>query len=130
MPGTTPVNTPVVIVPTATPGRPSTYTIHAGEIPYCIARRFDVNPGDLLSLNGLSAGEILQPDQTLQIPQTGSFPGNRMLYSHPAQFTVAVNDTIYSIACHFGDVDPTSIAAANNLSLTSPLTTGQILNIP
>jgi LysM repeat protein len=126
MPGTT----PIIIVATPTPGRPSTYTLHAGEFPYCLARRFDVDPNDLLSLNGLSNGEILQPGLTLSIPQTGSFPGTRALQAHPATYSVAVNDTFYSIACVFGDVDPTAIAAANGLSLTSPLTTGQVLNIP
>ncbi len=122
--------TPVIVVPTATPGRPASYTLQAGEFPYCIARRFNVDPSDLLSLNGLTAGEILQPGQVLNIPQTGSFPGTRALQSHPAQYTVAVDDTFYSIACTFGDVDPAAIAAANGLSLSSPLTTGQILNIP
>jgi LysM repeat protein len=122
--------TPVIIVATATPGRPATYVLNAGEFPYCIARRFNVDPDDLLSLNGLSQGQILQPGLTLRIPQTGSFPGNRALNSHPAQYTVAVDDTIYAIACHFGDVDPSSIAAANGLSLTSKPITGTILNIP
>jgi LysM repeat protein len=131
-PTNTPVpgNTPVVIVPTATPGRPATYTLHSGEFPYCLARRFDVDPNELLSLNGLVNGQNLQPGLILTIPQTGSFPGNRALHAHPAQFTVNVDDSFYSIACYFGDVDPTSIAAANGLSLSSPLTTGKILNIP
>jgi LysM repeat protein len=121
---------PIIVVPTATPGRPATYIIHAGEFLYCLARRFDVNPNDLMSLNGLVQGQVLQPGLKLNIPQTGSFPGNRALHSHPAQYTVNVDDTFYSIACYFGDVDPTSIAAANGLSLTSPLTTGKVLNIP
>ena len=125
-----PGKTPVIVVPTATPGRPATYTLHAGEFPYCIARRFNVDPSDLLSLNGLSQGQIVQPGQTLSIPQTGSFPGTRALQSHPAQYTVAVDDTFYSIACTFGDVDPASIAVANGMSESTPLTTGQILNIP
>jgi LysM repeat protein len=122
--------TPVVIVPTATPGRPSTYTLMPGEFPYCIARRFNVNPDDLLSMNGFSQGQILQPGLQLNIPQTGSFPGTRALHPHPSTYTVSVDDTIYGIACYFGDVDPTSIAAANGISLTTPLTTGRTLNIP
>ena len=126
--GTTPM--PVIVVPTATPGRPSTYTLHAGEFPYCIARRFNVDPADLLSLNGLSSGEVLQPGTSLSIPATGSFPGTRALQTHPTQYTVAVDDTFYNIACTFGDVDPSTIAAANGLAVTTPLTTGQILNIP
>jgi hypothetical protein len=43
---------------------------------------------------------------------------------------VAVNDTFYTIACSFGDVDPSAIAAANGMSVTAPLTTGQVINIP
>jgi len=128
MTGTTPL--PVIAVSSATPGRPSSYTLHAGEFPYCIARRFDVDPSALMSLNGLSSGEGLQPGTTLSIPATGSFPGTRALQAHPTQYTVAVNDTFYSIACVFGDVDPSAIAAANGLAITAPLTTGQVINIP
>jgi hypothetical protein len=39
------------------------------------------------------------------------------------------NETIYSVACHFGDVDPGAIASANNLQGTS-LTINQTLTIP
>lgn len=122
--------TPVIVVPTVTPGRPATYTLQQGEFPYCIARRFDVNPDDLLALNGLSQGQILMPGLQLRIPSSGAFPGTRALHAHPTQYTVMVDDTIYKIACYFGDVDPTSIAAANGLALTTHLTTGQTLNIP
>jgi LysM repeat protein len=122
--------TPVIVAPTVTPGRPATYTLQSGEFLYCIARRFDVDPDALLALNGLNRGQILQPGLELRIPQTGSFSGTRALHPHPTTYTVAVNDTIYSIACRFGDLDPTSIAAANGLSLSSPLTTGKVLNIP
>ncbi len=126
LPGTT----PVIIVPSATPGRPATYSLKEGEFPYCIARRFNVDPSNLLSLNGLSDADVLQPGTVLKIPQTGSFPGDRALNPHPSQYTVKLNDTIYGIACHFGDVSPDAIAAANNLTLTSLLATGKILNIP
>jgi len=126
--GNTPA--PVIVFASPTPGHPASYTLHSGEFAYCIARRFDVNPGALMSLNGLSSGEILQPGMTLNIPTSGSFPGTRALQVHPVQYTVAVNDTFYTIACAFGDVDPAAIAAANGMAITAPLTTGQILNIP
>lgn len=131
-PTTAPVTglTPVIIVAAPTPGRPASYTLQSGEFPYCIARRFNVDPNDLLAANGLSSGQVLQPGLQLSIPATGSFPGVRALTSHPAQYTVMVDDTIYKIACHFGDVDPTAIAAANGIAVTAPLVTGQILNIP
>ena len=120
-------------LPTSAPvgSRPSTYTLQRGEFPYCIARRFDVNPEELLSLNSLSDGSIYYPNLSLRIPQSGSFPGTRALRSHPATYTVAASDeTVHSVACVFGDVDPAAIAQANGLSTSSALTAGQQLSIP
>ena len=117
-------------VPPPTPGRPSSYTLLKGEYPYCIARRFDVNPLQMLSLSGLSAGGSYPPGTVLRIPQSGSFPAGRSLKSHPATYTVKANDTINSIACDYGDVDPNAIAIANGLSAPYKLTAGQTLQIP
>ncbi len=111
--------------------RPATYTLQPGEFPYCIARRFDVNPDELLSLNGLASGDIYYPNLTLKIPQTGSFPGARALRNHPATYTVSsANETVYGVACTFGDVDPAAIAQANNISAGAALSAGQQLSIP
>jgi LysM repeat protein len=120
-------------LPTSAPvgSRPSSYTLQRGEFPYCIARRFDVDPDALLSLNGLSSGNIYYPNLTLRIPQSGTFPGTRALRNHPATHTVASSsDTIYSIACLYGDVDPAAIAQANNLAVGAALTAGQQLSVP
>lgn len=111
--------------------RPASYTLQKGEFPYCIARRFDVDPAALLNLNGLSSGDFYYPNLTLKIPQSGSFPGARSLRNHPGTYTVAAADeTVYSVACLFGDVDPGAIAQANNISASAALTSGQQLNIP
>ena len=120
-------------LPTSAPvgSRPATYTLQKGEFPYCLARRFDVDPDALLSLNGLSGGNIYYPNLTIKIPQSGSFPGTRALRNHPATYTVASSsDTVYGIACLFGDVDPAAIAQANNISVGAALTAGQQLSIP
>jgi LysM repeat protein len=120
-------------LPTSAPvgSRPSNYTLQHGEFPYCIARRFDVDPDALLSLNGLSSGNIYYPNLTLKIPQSGSFPGTRALRNHPATYTVpSSTDTIYGVACLFGDVDPSAIAQANNIAVGAALTSGQQLSIP
>jgi LysM repeat protein len=115
----------------ATPGGPpASYTLQAGEFVYCIARRFDVNPFDLLILNGLSEGTVLQPGTTLRIPTSSSWPGDRSLINHPGNYTVKTGDTIYSIACAFGDVSPDMIALQNGLAAPYALTTGQVLVIP
>jgi LysM repeat protein len=126
--------TPVVIVPTLTPGRPATYILMLGEFPYCIARRFNVNVDELLSLNGLSSSTAnsMQPGDILKIPQSGNpFVGDRALHTHPDTFTVTSSkDTIYSIACYYGNVDPTQIIAANSLVSPYTLHINQVLQIP
>ena len=110
---------------------PDTYTLQGGEFPFCIARRFNVNPDELLSLNGLGSGQTYYPGMTLKIPQTGNpFPPPRHLKTHPATFTVRADDTIYKIGCYFGDVDPLQIAAANGLTSPYTLRVGQSLTIP
>jgi LysM repeat protein len=111
--------------------RPQNYTLQEGEFPYCIARRFNVDPDELLSLSGLSAGVLYPPGTVLRIPQTGSFPGGRMLRTHPATYTVTQSDeTVYGVACAFGDVDPALVAQANGISVNADLSVGQNLSIP
>ena len=149
--GATPTSTPLVeLVPTATAtlavsnsqptassssssSAPGTYTLKTGEFPYCIARRFNVDPDQLLALNGLSSGDAgyLAPGTVLKIPQSGSFPGDRMLANHPTTYTVASSDeTVYGVACKFGDITPASIAEKNNISVDASLSAGQTLSIP
>lgn len=119
-------------LPTTTTNRPASYTLQKGEFPYCIARRFNVDPGELLNLNGLARGDIYYPNLALKIPTSGSpFPGTRALRAHPDTYTVAdASLTLYGVACVYGDVDPAAIAQANNLQLTAALTVGQTLSIP
>lgn len=120
--------------PTAPPPsgpRPLSYTLQAGEYPWCIARRFNVDPNELLALNNLRPGMIYAPGLVLSIPQSGrAFPGTRALRPHPAAYTVsAAQTTVYRVACYFGDVDPLVLMQHNGL--TSPiLTFGQVLQIP
>ena len=122
--------TPLAITVTP-PARPATYTLHEGEFPYCIARRYNIDPDVLLSLNGMSGGETFSPGLVLTIPQTAApFPSTRALIQHPATYTIQANDTIYSIACKYGDVDPLVIAAVNSLTAPYTLHAGQSLSIP
>ena len=143
------INTPVVSTPLPSPttapaaatavpqtsgtvSKPSTYSLHEGEFPYCLARRFNVNPDQLLSLNGISSSQsYFVPGTVITIPQSGgSFPGARALKAHPVQYTVRAGDTIYSIACEFGDVDPMGIVSTNSLSGSYSLTAGATIQIP
>ncbi len=120
------------VVNTSVPvgSRPATYTLQEGEFVFCLARRFDVDPDQILTLNGLSDGQLVYPGTVLKIPQSGSFPGARALRNHPATYTASAGETIYGVACTFGDVDPSSIATANGLSAGATLTSGQQLSIP
>lgn len=109
---------------------PKTYTLRKGEHPYCIARRFNVNPATMLQLSGLSTSGTYSTGTVLKIPQSGSFPGDRSLKKHPTTYTVQSGDTLFTIACQFGDVWPEDIAEANGLKLSANLKVGQELYIP
>lgn len=129
----TPTNTPppteIVAVPTLT--RPAEYTLMEGEYIFCIARRFDLSPDDLLSVNNLGPDDLLSTGTVLQIPQTSTWEGEgRVRLPHPATHSVEAGETIYSIACDYGDVTPEAIIAVNGLEEPYDLTVGQALNIP
>jgi len=125
----TPEPTEVIVIPTLT--RPAEYTLKEGEHPYCIARRYNLNPADLISINNIVNPQSITPGTTLKIPQTGTWAsGERALHPHPTTHTVSAGETIYSIACYYGDVSPEAIAAVNSLETPYTLSTGQSLNIP
>ena len=125
-----PTSAPIIYV-TATPGGPpASYTLEQGEFPFCIARRFNVNIAELLSLNGLSINSATSPGQVLQIPQTGNpFDGARSLHDHPTTYKIQSGDTLNIIACYFGDVSPEMISLQNDLHSTD-LPVGEVLIIP
>lgn len=118
-------------VPTATTGKPKTYVLQSGEFVYCIARRFNVNPDQLLAANGLNYSSTVRGGMKLTIPQNADpFPGKRSLRKHPAWYEVKKGETIYSIACEYGDVDPYAIVYANQLSEPYIVRAGDVLYIP
>lgn len=130
-PTSTPITTPLTYV-TATPGGPpATYTLAEGEFPYCIARRFNVDLDELLTLNGLTLESLLSPGQELKIPQSGHpFVGQRVLHEHPTTYKIQDGDTLNRIACYFGDVSPDMIALQNGLTSYTDLPVGETLIIP
>lgn len=125
-----PTAAPIVYV-TATPGGPpATYTLAQGEFPFCIARRFNVNLAEMLSLNGLTLNSFFYAGQELKIPQTGNaFEGVRSLHDHPTTYKIQSGDTLNTIACYFGDVSPDLISLQNDLHSTD-LPVGEVLIIP
>jgi len=110
---------------------PDSYTLHSGEFIYCLARRFNILPEDIKVYNGYESGTLLYPGDTILLPPDGrSYVGDRALQYHPASYTVVYGDTLYSIACLYGDVDPRAIAAANDIEIDQDLTPGTVLQIP
>lgn len=125
-----PTSAPVTYVEPTPGGPPETYTLQEGEYPFCIARRFDVSQAELLALNNLTPNSLYYAGQELKIPQTGEpFDGERMLHEHPGTYKIEDGDTLYKIACYYGDVSPDLIALQNNLS-TYDLPVGEVLIIP
>ncbi len=126
-----PTSTPKPAVVIATPARPSTYTIQSGDTFYCIARRYNLNVGDFLSLNGLGNSSLAQIGQVVKIPSSGTWgDGSRSLHAHPDTYTVDAGDTLNKIACYYGDVYPEVILEANNLKSASDIQAGMQLDIP
>jgi LysM repeat protein len=114
-------------------GRPATYRLQPGEWPICIARRYDLDVAAFLAVNGLDLSSKPAAGATLNIPQSGNWSSNygaRALQAHPVEYTVNSGDTIYTIACRYGDVSPEAIISANQLSETGAISVGQILQIP
>ncbi len=120
---------PPVVLPTLS--RPATYTIQSGEWPICIARRYNLDLNSLLEANNLNMNSSPEPGTVLVIPSSGTWTsGERALKAHPSTYTVDPGDTINSIACWYGDVDPLAIAAANGIASPYTLNVGSVLNIP
>jgi LysM repeat protein len=70
---------------------------------------------------------------TLQIPASGNWNpvyGNPSLAAHPVNYTVSAGESVYSIACKFGDVTPEAILAVNGLSSAADLQAGTSIRIP
>jgi hypothetical protein len=142
------ITTPVEIIATITPtlpitptvdemmvptvSRPVTYVLQESENPYCIARRFNVDIGELLSINVLTTESQPTTGTTLKIPSTNHpwSSGPIALLPHPTQYTVRNGDTLSGIACLFGDVSPEAIIFVNKLTEPITLQSGSIINIP
>lgn len=124
----TPTRT-LVVLPALT--RPSTYTLKQGEWPICIARRYNLELASFFAANDLNMNSSPGAGTVLVIPESGTWgAGDRSLKTHPVDYTVGAGETIYSIACEYGDVDPMAIVAANGLTEPYTLTSGQVIYIP
>ena len=129
----TPVPPTPVIVYTATPGIPATYTMQLGDTVYCLARRYNLDPNAIISANPSLNADSIRDGTTINLPQGPVWPesmGSRALHAHPGTYSVGSGQTIYHVACYYGDVAPEAIAQANGLAAPYTLTAGQSLIIP
>lgn len=118
-----------VVIPTLT--RPATYTLQQGEWPICIARRYNLDLDSFLAANDMTLYSSPPSGTVLVIPSTGTWStGDRVRIPHPAEYKVVTGDTIYSIACDFGDVDPLAIALVNGLKEPYTLSVGSVIQVP
>lgn len=67
------------------------YTIKSGDSLYQIARKYNINPELLASLNGLNMNDYIYPGQMIMIPKGG--------YSY---YLTKEGDTIDTVANTFG----------------------------
>ncbi len=79
-----------IVVPKNTQAYFEFYTIEKGDSLYAIARRYNINPTLLASLNGLNMDDYIYPGQEILIPKSN--------YSY---YITAEGDTIGSVAKTF-----------------------------
>lgn len=88
------------------------YTIESGDSLYKIARRYNINPSLLASLNGLNMEDYIYPGQEILIPKSN--------YSY---YLTAEGDTLNSVASTF-NTDKNTLLDENE---TIYLLAGQLL---
>lgn len=126
--------TPPTAVPTSSGGGDgySEYTVQPGEWVYSIARKFGVDPQDIIHLNNLVDPYTLYPGDVIKIPSGGNVPvppSGLGSTESGTTYTVELGDYVSSIASEFG-VTSDAIITANNLTYPYTLYPGQVLTIP
>jgi LysM repeat protein len=124
--------TPVVVIdtPTPEPGGYEEYTVQPGDYLYSIARKFDVDPEDIIAINNLQAPDTLEVGQVLLIPLGDVATGpTRTPITGAQEYIVQAGDWIWSIARKFG-LDAQALIDANDLEYPYTVYPGDVLIIP
>ncbi|MEA4811293.1 MAG: LysM peptidoglycan-binding domain-containing protein [Anaerolineaceae bacterium] len=112
--------------------KPAEHVIAKGETVMCLARRYDVNPDEIISLNKLENPGSLSIGDKLKIPASGKFPGDRKanFYERPDIYNITGETTASEVACWYGDVYPEEVMQANNLKSNDLPAGTKTLNLP
>lgn len=136
--------TPDTVTPEATPLVGVTeYTVVPGDWIWKIARKYNVDPQDIIDLNDLASPSAIQPGLVLQIPgpapvEASDTPNPTITITGTPGTTPEAGGTvhvvqpgewIWQIARAYG-VDPQEIIDANGLTDPSRISVGQELVIP
>ena len=110
---------------TTPPATGGEYTVQPGDTLYSIARRYNTTVEAIQSANGIVNPWYIRVGQKLIIPQGSTTPPA----TGGTTYVVQPDDTLYSIAAHFGK-NVWDIVVANNLADPSLIYVGQVLTIP
>lgn len=146
--GSIPTSTPSgMVTPTAfTPPNADdacVHTVQSGDTLYRIALKYEVSLAELRQANPQVTGDIIQPGDTLNVPDCASDGSGDTAPQQPAAptviptnlpagsqtYVVQRGDTLYTIGIKFG-VTMAAIQQANNLDDPDRLSLGQELIIP
>ena len=110
-------------VPESTRASNTTYIVRNGDTLSDIARKYQADLGQLISLNGIKNPNVLSIGQVLQIPAIGA--GDRQ----PVIYQVKRGDTLSGIATQYG-IDMDILIKHNGIQRPDRLQIGQQLVIP
>lgn len=108
----------------------TTYVVQPGDTLTDIAARYGTSVAALVQANRLANPDLIRVGQLLVVPDTSAgLPGYTRGASDVELYTVRRGDGLLAVARTFG-VDPTQLARANGLRVTSRLRAGTVLRIP
>lgn len=106
---------------------PLVVTVEPGDTLWTLARSYEVPLDEVLASNGLSAGALIHPGDSLTIPGRYASPTGNTGGAAPPTVTVSKGDSLWSIA-HHHDTSVAALMSANGLS-SERVFPGQTLRI-
>lgn len=115
---------------TLPPADPLTHTVQEGQSAWSIAARYNLSLGELLDLNGLPQGALLQPGEQIIIRLAAgqSPPPTRTPTPLPTTHRVQEGDSLWSIAIRY-DLAIDDLLGLNGLTMESVIVPGDELVI-